>query len=264
MRRASFGLESLNRLVLAVLKTNNDPNSMYGQTVSIMRTAGMDVVKPKSRRPRGTLVEGGTTDVVADIRFQRQGDALKNLGEGLIHCAILGRDKLREYQLATGDQGEIREVAQLGFGQCTMVMAVDGNSDIQTVADLEDKVIMTSYPAILKDYLARNGITVKDENIRVREGGIEDYIEEGVADAVMDITETGSTIKEYGLRVIDDEIVHSEICFVASKRALDLCGQEIADLATRTEVAAKQEVTPVMLVVQSAQGPAVQELKIKG
>ena len=101
-------------------------------------------------------------------------------------------------------------VSSIGFGKCKLVIAVPKNSGIKTISDLEGERIATSYPNSLKRFLKENEINASIIEVR---GSVEISPLLGLSDAICDITQTGETLKENGLKKIID-IFESEACLI--------------------------------------------------
>jgi ATP phosphoribosyltransferase len=98
----------------------------------------------------------------------------------------------------------------LGFGKCTLKLAVQTHSTIATIADLNGKSIATSYPVILKNYLNQNNINAE---IRTISGSVEIAPGLGLSDAIFDIVSTGGTLKSNGLKPFA-EVMKSEAVLI--------------------------------------------------
>jgi ATP phosphoribosyltransferase len=96
------------------------------------------------------------------------------------------------------------------------VLVVDRNSPIEKVEDLEGKVISTELVGYTRRYLEERGI---DARVEFSWGATEAKVVEGLADAAVEITETGTTIKAHGLRIVCD-LLHTHTVMVANAQAL--------------------------------------------
>lgn len=120
----------------------------------------------------------------------RDDDIPKYVSEGAVDFGIVGLDVVKEMEK------KVKIIKKLGFSKCQMVIAVPRISDIRKIKDLEGKKIATSYPNILRTFLRKNQIRAK---IVVVKGSVElaPYLK--TADAVCDITQTGTTLKAFNL-----------------------------------------------------------------
>lgn len=127
------------------------------------------------------------SELPIELYFIRGSD-ISSLLEEKFDVAILGRDSFLEYNL---DQFcEIKK--DLDFAKCRLSFASKKNFD----GNLNDKTIATSYVNILTRYFDRNNINAK---IIQMNGSVESSIELGLADAIFDIIQTGSTLLQHGL-----------------------------------------------------------------
>lgn len=125
-----------------------------------------------------------------DIIKVRDNDIPKYVSQSIVDFGIVGLDVLEE------SGGKAKIVKKLGFCACKLVIAAPADSAIKTLKDLNGKRIATSYPNILKNFLRRNKISSK---IVFTQGSVElaPYLQ--AADAVCDITQTGSTLRQFDL-----------------------------------------------------------------
>ncbi|MBT4120539.1 MAG: ATP phosphoribosyltransferase [Candidatus Magasanikbacteria bacterium] len=142
----------------------------------------------------------------AEIIFLRDDDIPKYLNEGLIDFGIIGKDVIEEREES------IKTNKTLGFSKCELVIASPQNSQIKKIEDLQNKVIATSYPNILKKYLKEKKIYSK---VIYLSGSVEIAPKMGLADLICDITQTGRSLKENKLQIIE-VILESEAVLIES------------------------------------------------
>ncbi|MEU8174927.1 ATP phosphoribosyltransferase [Microbispora hainanensis] len=142
-----------------------------------------------------------------ELFFLRPRDIAVYVGEGTLDAGITGRDMLFD----SGAPAE--EVMPLGFGGSTFRFASTPGV-YSGVADLSGLRIATSYAGLLGKYLADQGV---DARVIKLDGAVETAIRLGVADAVADVVETGTTLRNVGLEVFGQPIAHSEAILI--KRA---------------------------------------------
>jgi ATP phosphoribosyltransferase len=164
----------------------------------------------RQRRSSRDLV---TIDPDNDVEFfyLRPRDIAIYVGEGTLDVGLTGRDLL----LDSGAHA-IENVA-LGFGASTFRFAAPIGS-MKAVEDLAGSRIATSYPGIVEAYLAERGITA--EVVRL-DGAVESSVRLGVADAIADVVETGSTLRQADLEVFGDPILSSEAVLITRQDAPD-------------------------------------------
>ncbi|GAB3146243.1 ATP phosphoribosyltransferase [Microbispora hainanensis] len=142
-----------------------------------------------------------------ELFFLRPRDIAVYVGEGTLDAGITGRDMLFD----SGAPAE--EVMPLGFGGSTFRFASTPGA-YSGVADLSGLRIATSYAGLLGKHLADQGV---DARVIKLDGAVETAIRLGVADAVADVVETGTTLRNVGLEVFGEPIAHSEAILI--KRA---------------------------------------------
>ncbi|MEV4298962.1 ATP phosphoribosyltransferase [Microbispora rosea] len=142
-----------------------------------------------------------------ELFFLRPRDIAVYVGEGTLDAGITGRDMLFD----SGAPAE--EVMPLGFGRSTFRFASTPGAH-SGVADLSGLRIATSYAGLLGKHLADQGV---DARVIKLDGAVETAIRLGVADAVADVVETGTTLRNVGLEVFGEPIAHSEAILI--KRA---------------------------------------------
>ncbi|WP_327046286.1 ATP phosphoribosyltransferase [Microbispora sp. NBC_01189] len=142
-----------------------------------------------------------------ELFFLRPRDIAVYVGEGTLDAGITGRDMLFD----SGSPAE--EIMPLGFGRSTFRFAAPAGAH-SGVAGLSGLRIATSYAGLLGKYLADQGV---DARVIKLDGAVETAIRLGVADAVADVVETGTTLRNVGLEVFGEPIAHSEAILI--KRA---------------------------------------------
>lgn len=139
-----------------------------------------------------------------EILFVRNSDVPECVRYNVADYGIVGRNVLEERK----DKFEI--LRTLDFGKCQLVIAVPKNSTIKKIQDLEHERIATSYPRILKAYL--NKMKVSASIIEIN-GSVEICPALGLSDAIFDITQTGTTLRENGL-VVMQKVADSEALLI--------------------------------------------------
>jgi ATP phosphoribosyltransferase len=134
-------------------------------------------------------------DIPIDVTFLRTEDIPVLCAEGAIDMGISGSDLIAE------SGADIVERLDLGVGQCRLSVCVSEDSPIQKPAELNGCRIATSFPNNTRAYLQRHGATA---HLVALSGSVEVMIALGVADAIVDLVETGSTLAANHLRILDD------------------------------------------------------------
>ncbi|HRL80590.1 MAG TPA: ATP phosphoribosyltransferase [Propioniciclava sp.] len=149
-----------------------------------------------------------------EFYYLRPRDIAVYVGERTLDLGFTGRDLL----LDSGADAE--EVLALGFGGTRFRFAAPAAS-AWSVADLDGTRIATSYPGLLGTYLQRHGVSARLIKL---DGAVESAVRLGVADAIADVVETGSTLKRAGLEVFGEPILASEAILIQPRGAQEPAG----------------------------------------
>ncbi len=147
-----------------------------------------------------------------EFYYLRPRDIAVYVGEGTLDLGITGRDML----LDSGANSE--EIMSLGFGASKFRFAAPAGATHQ-LADLNGRRIATSYPGLLRRYLDEKGV---DARLIHLDGAVESSIRLGVADAIADVVETGTTLRRAGLELFGEPILDSEAILVRRPGSLDV------------------------------------------
>lgn len=137
-----------------------------------------------------------------EFYYLRPRDIATYVGEGTLDLGITGRDML----IDSGTRA--KEVMELGFGDSTFRFA--GPAGL-TVEGLDGLRIATSYPGLLGAYLAEHGIEAR---LITLDGAVESAIRLGVADAIADVVDTGTTLRKAGLALFGEPVLKSTAILV--------------------------------------------------
>jgi len=147
-----------------------------------------------------------------ELLFIRDDDIPEYVQDGVADLGIVGRN------VALESGAEVEELEGLGFGYCTLSLAVPEDSEFERPAELNGHRIVTTHPRSLRAYLEEEGIDA--EVIQLR-GAAEIAPALDVADAVCDLVSTGTTLRMNDLRRIGD-LWESEAVLVAHPRSLEV------------------------------------------
>ncbi|MBJ7279879.1 MAG: ATP phosphoribosyltransferase [Candidatus Nanopelagicales bacterium] len=175
-------------------------------TQKLLREAGY----LKSHHPRDLVVSDPENDV--EFFFLRPRDVATYVGAGTLDFGITGKDLLID------SKSKALTVMELGFGQSSFRLAVSVEKSAQGIAGLKGSRIATSYPNILQEWLTKSNIKAE---IVVLDGAVENAIILGVADAVADVVDTGTTLKQAGLVIIGDPIIESQAILLRGQKTID-------------------------------------------
>lgn len=150
-----------------------------------------------------------------ELLFVRDDDIPEYVADGVADLGIVGRNLLYEYGRP------VEELLSLGFGYCSLVVAVPNESTVQRIEDLAGAQIATSYPTSARRYFAEHNVPVQVIPIS---GSVELTPALGVAHAIVELTATGSTLRLNDLREIAT-VYTSEAVLVANAAALHDAGK---------------------------------------
>ena len=154
-----------------------------------------------------------TDDDEIEAMLVRAQEIARYVEEGVFDAGLTGKDWILE------NNADVEEVMDLCYSKqsmrpCRWVLAVPESSPIQSVKDLQGKRIATEVVNLTRQYLARNGVRAEVEF----SWGATEVKAPDLVDAIVDITETGSSLKANKLRVVD-ELLSTTPRFIASKRS---------------------------------------------
>jgi ATP phosphoribosyltransferase len=173
--------------------------------------AASDILRESGYRQRSDTKELALNDAENGVEFfyLRPRDIALYVGEGTLDLGITGRDLL----LDSGAQAE--ELLRLGFGASRFRFAGPAGR-FTGLEDLAGVRIATSYPGVVGAFLAERSI---EATVTRLDGAVETSIQLGVADAIADVVETGSTLRAAGLETFGEEILRSEAVLIGRSDA---------------------------------------------
>ncbi|MHC6179494.1 ATP phosphoribosyltransferase [Clostridium sp. JNZ X4-2] len=145
-----------------------------------------------------------------DFVLVKAPDVLTYVEHGVVDIGIVGKDTLLE------QNKNFYEVLDLGFGCCKFSLAGPENSDFYS--GYNRKKIATKYPNVARDYFRKLG---QDVEIIKIEGSVELAPILGLADAIVDIVETGNTLKENGL------VIYKDICNISARMVVNVASMKM-------------------------------------
>jgi len=135
------------------------------------------------------------SDMDVDIVFLRTDDIPVLCAEGAIDLGITGSDLVEECA------HDLKTCLNLGIGKCRLALCVPEDMAIDSAAELGGRRIATSFPNTTRRYLKSHGV---EAHMVALSGSVEIMVSLGVADAVVDLVETGSTLAANRLRILDE------------------------------------------------------------
>ena len=192
---------------MSCLKLGIPKGSLQESTVELFAKAGWRIsVSSRSYFP-------GIDDTEIECMMVRAQEMARYVESGALDAGLTGKDWILE----TG--ADVEEVAELVYsktslGKVRWVLAVAEDSPMQSVRDLEGKVIATEAVKMTEKYLAKHGVKAR---VEFSWGATEVKVPE-LADAIVEITETGSSLRANHLRVVDT-LLESSTWFIANRTA---------------------------------------------
>lgn len=153
-----------------------------------------------------------------EVVLAKAADVITYVEHGVCDLGVVGKDTIMEHG------GSFFEVADLGFGRCKFALAVKKGSDFYSGYDI--KTIATKYPNVAREYFAEKGMDI--EIIKI-EGSVELAPLVGLSDGIVDIVETGTTLKENGLEVAED-VAYISARLIVNTASLKLRKEELEPL----------------------------------
>ena len=173
---------------------------LYEETMKLLEEAGIKLDKAK----RVLLLSA--KDFPVEVLFLRDDDIPESVANGVADVGIVGENEYVE------KGAKARLVKRLGFSKCRLSLAIPKDEDYGSVAWFNGKTIATSYPEILKNYLAQRGVRA---DLHVITGSVEIAPGIGLADAIFDIVSSGSTLVSNQLKEVE-VVMKSEALLIAN------------------------------------------------
>lgn len=188
---------------------------------NLLQKSGYDI-DPIINKDRKLLIK---TNDNLEIVFAKSKDVLKFVNEGITDIGIVGKDTLLE-----SDDNNYEELLDLNTGKCKFCLAAEPSYRARVVN--KKKVIATKYPKITKEYFNK-----KNEDVKIvkLDGSVELGPIIGIADAIVDIVETGNTLKANGLEIIED-VCEISTRLIASKDSITNKKKEINKIVGKLKV----------------------------
>ncbi|MES2455333.1 MAG: ATP phosphoribosyltransferase [Bacteroidota bacterium] len=171
------------------------------KSVEILKNCGLSFENYKS-----SLIST-VTNFPLEILFLRDDDIPEYVQDGIADLGIVGENVIVE------SGAEVTYLQKLGFGKCTLKIAIPNESNVTELAQLGGKAIATSYPVILQKYLDDNHVNAE---VRMISGSVEIGPGLGLSDAICDIVSTGGTLKSNGLKPFS-EVMKSEAILIGKE-----------------------------------------------
>jgi ATP phosphoribosyltransferase len=212
----------MSRLKLGIPK-----GSLQDSTVELFAKAGWRLsINSRSYFP-------GIDDPEIECMLVRAQEMPRYVESGALDAGLTGKDWIMETGAEVEQVGEL-VYSKTGLGRVRWVLAVAEDSPMQSVKDLEGKVIATEAVKMTEKYLAKNGVKAR---VEFSWGATEVKVPQ-LADAIVEVTETGSSLRANHLRVVDT-LMESATVFIANRASLK-------------DASKKEKITDMMMLLDGA------------
>lgn len=195
------------QMTKTILKLGIPKGSLQESTIKLFKKAGYNVrVSERSYYP-------DIDDAEIECMLIRAQEMARYVEDGVLDAGITGKDWIME------NKADVAEVADMiysktGLGKVKWVLAVPNDSKIRSVKDLKGKKIATEAVGLTKQYLKKNKVEAEVEF----SWGATEVKPPKLADAIVEVTETGSSLKANNLRIVD-VILESNTKLIANKKS---------------------------------------------
>jgi ATP phosphoribosyltransferase len=179
---------------------------LHEPTMELLERAGLHVEEGSDRK-----LYADTVDPEVTVLFVRAADVPEYVADGAAAVGVTGLDQVRESGV------ELAELLDLEFGRCRLVLAAPEDGEVGTVADVAGGTIATEFPRITRSYLEDAGV---DAEVVEVTGATELTPHVDMADAIVDISSTGTTLAVNRLAVVDT-VLRSSVRLFARSDATD-------------------------------------------
>ena len=188
-------------------------------TVALFEKIGYDCDAVHNKGRRLILPVGDRLEVV----LAKAADVITYVEHGVCDLGVVGKDTIME------NGSRFYEVLDLGFGRCRFALAGPKGKDFYE--GFSEKTVASKYPNVTRAFFESKAMDVRVIKI---EGSVELAPLLGLSDAIVDIVETGSTLRENGLEV-KETVADISARLIVNTASMKLRKQEIEDLSVRME-----------------------------
>lgn len=200
---------------LVCLLNQKTKKKMSKIKIAVQKSGRLNQDSLKLLKDAGIYIENGKDQLKASARnfplevlYLRNGDIPQYLRDGVVDIAILGENLLIE------KGNDIGIVERLGFSKCRVSLAIPKSKKYGSIQDLNGKKIATSYPNTVKEYFAKFNVT---PDIHLINGSVEIAPNIGLADAIVDIVSSGSTLFKNNLKEVEVFLQSEAVLAVSPK-----------------------------------------------
>ena len=186
----------MSKLKIAIQKSGR----LNKESLQLLKDCGISIDNGKDQ------LKAEARNFPLEVLYLRNGDIPQYLRDGIIDIAILGENTLIE------KGNDLRIIEKLGFSKCNVSVAVPKTMTYTSIDDLNLKKIATSYPNTVHAFLEKKGIQAE---LHIINGSVEIAPNIGLADAIVDIVSSGSTLFKNNLKEVEI-VLKSEAVLVVS------------------------------------------------
>ena len=222
------------------------PNTgrLHEPTVELLERAGLHIKNGADRK-----LYADTVDPDVSLLFARAADIPEYVDDGAAEVGITGLDQVHE------SDSDLSELLDLEYGNCRLVLAAPEDGDITEPSHLEGKKVATEFPGITAQYFRAQGVDCEIVEVT---GATELTPHVEMADAIVDITSTGTTLAVNRLAVIDEVLASSVRLFA---REETVSNDKVEQLVTALEsVLAANDKRYLMMNVEHEKLDAVRDV----
>jgi ATP phosphoribosyltransferase len=179
---------------------------LHEPTLDLLERAGLHLVDGADRK-----LYADTVDPDVTVLFARTADIPEYVADGAADVGITGLDQVRE------SGTDLVDLLDLGYGRCRLVLAAPEDGDIDRVAQLDGGTVATEFPSITRAFFADHDVAVDVAEVS---GATELTPHVDIADAIVDITSTGTTLRMNRLEVVA-EVLQSSVRLFARPDTAD-------------------------------------------
>jgi ATP phosphoribosyltransferase len=198
----------MSKLKIAVQKSGR----LHDDSMKILKDVGISIDNGRDQ------LKASAKNFPLEVFYLRNGDIPQYLRDGVVDAAIIGENILIE----KGNDIPIAE--KLGFSSCKVSLAVPKATKFKSIQDLQGKRIATSYPNTVNRFLIKNKI---DAKLHIINGSVEIAPNIGLADAIVDIVSSGSTLFKNNLKEV--EVLLQSEAVLAVSPSISIEKQEILE-----------------------------------
>lgn len=186
----------MSKIKIAIQKSGR----LHEESLELLKDCGISIDNGKDQ------LKAEARNFPLEVLYLRNGDIPQYLRDGVIDIAILGENTLIE------KGPDLQIVERLGFSKCKVSIAVPKEAVYNSIKDLNGKKIATSYPNTVNQYLESKGIKAE---LHIINGSVEIAPNIGLADAIVDIVSSGSTLFKNNLKEVEVMLTSESVLTVS-------------------------------------------------